>query len=139
MVEILVTIALLSILLPAVMQGVSLCLSTADRARKESQAAALAHSKLSELLVTGQYSSGPLAGDFGTDWPDYRWQAQCVSWDNVALNQVDVTVTWNHPSERPRSVTVSTLLCVTAGDGSAYTGIGSLLPGGLGTQGGNPP
>jgi type II secretory pathway pseudopilin PulG len=138
MVEILVTIALLSILLPAVMQGVSLCLSTADRARKESQAAAMAHSKLSELLVTGQYSSGPLAGDFGTDWPDYRWQAQFVSWDNVALNQLDVTVTWNQ-SQRNRSVTVSTLLCVTAGDGPAYTDIGSLLPGGLGTQGGGSP
>jgi hypothetical protein len=133
MVEVLVTLAFASILLPTVMQGISLCLSTAGLARQESQAAALAHSKLSELMVTGEYQTGALSGDFGSDWPEYRWEAQFTPWDSVALSQFEVTVTWKH-TQVDHSVSVATLVYVPTGTGSAYAGNASVLPGGEATS-----
>jgi len=133
LVEVLVTLAFASILLPTVMQGISLCLSTAGLARQEAQAAALAHSKLSELLVTGDYQNGASSGDFGTDWSEYRWEAQLSNWDGVALEQLEVIVSWKHV-QTDRSVSMTTLVYVPTGNGSAYLGTSSVLPGGLGQQ-----
>jgi type II secretory pathway pseudopilin PulG len=137
MVEVLVTLAFASILLPTVMQGISLCLTTAGLARQEAQAAALAHSKLTELVATGQYQTGALSGDWGQDWPEFRWEAQLTSWDNIALDQLEVTVSWKI-SGRDRSVSMATLVYLYAGNGSPYVGNGSLLPGGLTPTGGTP-
>ncbi len=142
LVEVLATMAFASILLPTVVQGISLCLSTAGLARQEAQASALAHSKLSELLATGDYLSGSISGDFGTDWPEFRWQAQLTNWDNVLLNQFQVTVSWKARGV-DREVSVSTLVYLYQnyqGTGPAYYGSGNLLPGGTGqpVTGGTP-
>ena len=128
MVEVLVTLAFASILLPTVMQGISLCLSTAGLARQEAQAAALAHSKLTELVATAQYQPGTMSGDFGTDWPEFRWEAKLESWDSVALEQLEVTVSWKQ-SGKDRSASVATLIYVPTGNGSAYVGSGSTASG----------
>jgi type II secretory pathway pseudopilin PulG len=123
MVEVLVTLAFASILLPTVMQGISLCLATAGQARQEAQGAALAHSKLTELTATAQYQAGIMSGDFGTDWPEFRWEAQLESWDGVALEQLEITVSWKQAG-KDRSVSVATLVYVPTGNGSAYVGSG---------------
>jgi len=108
-VEILATLTLVAIVLPSVMQGISLSLATAERARRQVQAASLAHGKLSELVATGQLQHAFLSGDFGTDWPDYRWEARLGDWDNPALRQLDVTVSWRQPGG-DRGVTMTTLV-----------------------------
>ena len=109
LVEVLATIALAAIVLPAVMQGINLCLTTASQARDQSQAAALAHSKMSELVAAGQIQQAVLSGDFGTDWPNYRWEAAITDWDSQGLLQLDVTVFWRQGSV-DRDVKVSTLV-----------------------------
>jgi type II secretion system protein I len=109
LVEVLVTIAFAAILLPTVMSGLSMSLSAGDFARREAQAAALAHSKLSEIIATYQYQNGGTSGDFGTDWPDYRWQSAVSEWDGATLLQVDVTVSWIR-SGHDHSVMVTTLV-----------------------------
>ncbi len=109
LVEILATLTLATIVLPSVMQGISLSLATAEQARRQVQAASLAHGKLSELVATAQLQHDVLSGDFGTDWPDYRWEARLGDWDNPALRQLDVTVFWRQLG-RDRSVTMTTLV-----------------------------
>src|SRR5258708_4861349 len=82
LIEVLATIALLGIILPVAMQGVSVATGIASTARHRSEAGALAESKMTELIATQQYANGgTLSGDFGQDWPDYRWEAQTSDWN----------------------------------------------------------
>jgi prepilin-type N-terminal cleavage/methylation domain-containing protein len=112
-IEILATLVLLAIVLPAVMGGFSLCLATADFAHHQAQASFLAHGKLMELVAGEQWQKTDLSGDFGTDQPGYRWTAQVSTWDSAGLlQQIEVTVWWRQRGQ-DRSVVLSTL---------AYTG-----------------
>jgi len=112
-VEILATLTLLAIVLPVVMTGISLSLSVASLAKQQAQASSLAHAKLMELAVEGQWQQASLSGDFGEDWPEYRWTAQVSDWDGGVLEQLDVTVWWRYRGAE-RSGTLSTLV---------YTGV----------------
>jgi prepilin-type N-terminal cleavage/methylation domain-containing protein len=126
LIEVLATIALLGIVLPVAMQGVSIATGIASTARHRSEAGALAQSKLGELLATQQWANGGvLSGDFGQDWPDYRWEAQVSEWSvanqlntytsNTATvtptppQQLDVRITWRGRTG-DQSVQLSTLV-----------------------------
>jgi general secretion pathway protein I len=131
LIEVLATLLLLAIVLPAVMQGVSLASGMASSSKRRNEAAGLAESKLNELIATGQWQSGQTSGDFGTDWPDYHWQASIGSWQydttSAGLQQLDVQVTWMYRN-RPDSVALSTLTYVRAdasGTGTSSTGTSS--------------
>lgn len=150
-IEILATMTLIAIVLPSIMNGISLCLSTAGTARQQSEASALAHDKMLELLAEGQLQTAAMSGDFGTDWPGYQWSAQIVEWNppqgltvtqaptvqagagtttppapalqqGATLQELDVTVTWTANS-RQRTVTMSTLI---------YTSLSSSPSGSMG-------
>ncbi len=106
------TLLLIAIVLPAIMQGISLATTTASLARRRTEAAGLAQSKISELLATSQWQNGAAGGDFGTDWPDYRWDETVAPWQGdttgAGIQQIDVKVTWT-ASGRDDSLTVSSL------------------------------
>ncbi len=112
-IEVLATLMLSAIVLPAVINGLLLCLATSGHARQQAQAASLAQSKVAELIATGQLDNAELVGDFGSDWPEYRWSAQLNDWEDSRLIQLDVSVTWTR-RDKERDVTLSTLV---------YTGI----------------
>jgi len=121
--ECLATMLLMAIILPAVDKGLSVATQSATTTRHRTEAAGLAQSKLSELLVGGPavWQQGNVGGDFGPEWPGYRWSAQLNAWPNTAQNsasdvaqnitmqQLDVTVTWTSGNQ-PVSITVSTLV-----------------------------
>lgn len=118
LVEVLATLLLLGIILPAAMKGVSAATGAASAARHRTEAGALADAKLTELIVTNQWQSGIMAGDFGTDWPDYRWTAEMQIWtppnlvDNGAgntTNEIDLHVIWKG-RHGEQSLTLSTLV-----------------------------
>ena len=114
LVEVLAALALLAIVLPVAMQGISLATSAASIARQRSEAAALADAKLSELIVTSDWQGGALSGDFAPDWPDYQWKAEVVDWmdpstTNAGLEQLQVHVSWTSRGHQ-REVVVSTLV-----------------------------
>ena len=130
--EVLATLLLISLVLPSVMQGVSLATAAADTARRRSEATALAESKLNELVVTNQWQTGNLSGDFGPEWPDYSWQAEVLSWEQPTVRQLQVHVVWTARG-RPHEVTLPTL--VYANSSGMITGTGT----GAGTGGGQTP
>ena len=115
LIEVLAAMLLIGIVLPVVMQGVMAATRAGSDAHRRTEAATLAQSKLQELTVTGQWDGGTLSGDFGADWPAYRWQATVADWANdaqgVGMQQVDVSVTWTDRG-RPASLTVSGLAYV---------------------------
>lgn len=113
-VEVLATLTLASIVLPAALHGILLCLATAGHARQQVRAAALAQSKLAEVVATGELYEAEVTGDFGEEAPGYTWVAQVADWETDArLLQVDVTVLWVRRGEQ-RHLTLTTL--VYAGD-----------------------
>jgi general secretion pathway protein I len=122
LIEVLAALVLLALVLPAAMRGVSLASSAASLAQKKTKAAALGSSKLQEILATGQYENGNLAGDFSDDGPEYqgyRWQAQLTNWNQQGFNaqdlqsqtlqELDLKVTWPGKGGE-QSLTLSTLV-----------------------------
>ena len=108
LVEVLASLALVAIILPVVMKGISLATMMAGTAKHRVEAASLAEAKLAELLATDGWQNGNLAGDFGSDRPDYRWTAEAQDWEGIALQQLDVHVTWTMRGKE-RSFTLTTL------------------------------
>ncbi len=109
LIEVLAALALVAIILPVAMKGISLATTTAGLAKQRMEAASLAERKLAELLATGEWQNGDLVGDFYPDWPDYRWSAEVRDWEGITLRQVDVRVEWT-TRQKERSVTLSTVI-----------------------------
>jgi prepilin-type N-terminal cleavage/methylation domain-containing protein len=108
LVEVLATLVLVAIVLPVTMKGVTLSMQSAARARHMTEAAQLAESKINEMLVLRDtmYLSG--SGDFGQDWPEYRWTSTAAA-ANYGVYEVTVTVSWLERGSE-RSVSMSTLV-----------------------------
>jgi len=108
-IEVLATMVLLGIVLPAVMNGISVCLAAAQSARRQVQAGELGQGKLMEVVALKQWTAAQTNGDFGPDWPEYRWTARVSDWDGSTIRSVEVTVTWLQGA-RARRITLSTLV-----------------------------
>jgi prepilin-type N-terminal cleavage/methylation domain-containing protein len=108
-IELLATMVLLGIIMPVAMRSIGLCTRLGGQSRRQIEAASLARSKLTELTCSGQWQTGEKSGDFGEDWPNYRWAAVVSTWTDSTVSQLDVTVTWQSQG-RKRSVTLSTLV-----------------------------
>ena len=107
-VELLATIVLIAVILPVAMRGIGLCTRLAGQSRKTIEAASLAKTKLTELMAADEWDSGSGTGDFGTDWPGYRWSTEVFNWTDSIVSQVDLTVYWQAQGEE-QSVTLTTL------------------------------
>ena len=110
-IELLATVVFLGIIMPVAMQSIGLCTRLGGQSRRQIEAASLARTKLTELTCTGDWQSGEKSGDFGEDWPGYRWTAVVSSWTDSTVSQLELTVTWQSQS-RERSVTFTTLVYV---------------------------
>jgi general secretion pathway protein I len=109
LIEVLATIVLMGIVLPAAMQGISQCVRAASTARQKSEAAGLAEAKLNELIATGDWQFGAASGDFGDLGPEYHWKAGTSAFSDPTLQQLSVQVFWNSRGEQ-RDVTLTTLV-----------------------------
>jgi type II secretion system protein I len=130
--EVLFTLMILGLMLPSAMRIVSMTSTGTNLARHRSEASALAESKLTELVGTGQWQNGASSGDFSADgWPTYAWTADVVNWDQAEnMQQLRVTVTWTDPERGEDSVYVDTLVYLSNAAASAQSG---------GTTGGTTP
>src|SRR5689334_3104049 len=90
--EVLATMVLIGIILPAVMHGISLATIAAGEARHKVEAASLAQTKLAELISDYQTlnQTGGSSGDFA-DYPGYTWTSTIESRD-TNLSQITVRV-----------------------------------------------
>jgi len=113
LIEVLAALLLIAIVLPVVMQGLSLASAAAGSARRRTEAAGLAESKLNELVATGSWQTGNVSGDFAPDWPEYRWEAALSTYSSdssgQSLEEIDLRVMWTQRG-REESVALSTLV-----------------------------
>ena len=105
--EVLATMLLLAILLPVLMEGISLSLHAASDTRRITEATNLAQAELNTLVATNNWSNNS-SSDFGTDHPGYRWESNVISGDNN-VSQLTVTVLWTDRGQQ-RQLAVSTIV-----------------------------
>jgi prepilin-type N-terminal cleavage/methylation domain-containing protein len=108
-IELLATVVLLGIIMPVAMQSIALCTRLGGQSRRKIEAASLARTKLTELTCTGDWQGGEKSGDFGEDWPGYRWDVVVSSWTDSTVSELELTVTWQSQG-RERSVVFTTLV-----------------------------
>ena len=92
--EILATFVLIVIIIPVAMKGLGMIMRLTDQSVQKVEACSLAETKLTELVVTQDYLNGSMNGDFGEDWPKYRWEAQVKDWSGVSVKEITVLVYW---------------------------------------------
>ena len=109
LVEVLATLVLVAAILPVAMKAVTLATEASGLARREMEAVSLAETKLTELVSLGEWTSLEPSGDFGSDYPAYRWQAELEDVDGSTLKQLTVRVLWT-VGTRTRNVELTTLI-----------------------------
>lgn len=125
LVEVLAALMLVAIVLPVAMRGVTVATAAASSARHRNEAAALAQSKLDELLANMQVQqsqmNSSMSGDFGADWPEYQWSAELGTWAPNGMN-----MTTGLSGQLPSALTQTGTTGAAAGGSSGATaGAGS--------------
>lgn len=123
LIEVLATLVIIAIILPAAMKGISVATNAASDSRRRVEAAALAESRLSEFVASLEWQVGGGAGDFGEDWPEYRWQADVLDWSEPNVKEIDFRVIWTGRSGVEESMLLTTLVYVSP-TADASTGFG---------------
>ncbi|MGD0464132.1 MAG: prepilin-type N-terminal cleavage/methylation domain-containing protein [Tepidisphaeraceae bacterium] len=113
LIEVLVTLLLIGIVLPAMMHGVTLAMAAGDGARHRNDATQLGKSQLAQIVAGTQWNNTPnLSGDFSPDWPGYQWKAAVQPWNQdtsgMGIQQIDLTVSWQERG-RTETLTLTTL------------------------------
>jgi len=107
LIEVLATMVLLAIVLPAIMRAAAVSLAAASSARHVTEATALGEAKLNELVALNQWSQNG-SGDFSPENPTYRWSIENAARD-YGVYDVRITVTWSE-SGKERKLMLSTLV-----------------------------
>ena len=87
LVDILASLLFLAIAVPAIVGALGIASRASEVAERSSVAGNLAENKLNELLVDNAWQSAAQpSGDFGTDFPNYRWQSATQTWTGNAAD-----------------------------------------------------
>jgi prepilin-type N-terminal cleavage/methylation domain-containing protein len=110
LIEILATFVLIAVIIPVAMKGLSLSTNMAGNSKRKIEASSLAETKLTELMITGDWINGEQSGNFGEDWPEYTWRAELEDWeDEDLMQQLTLWVSW-YGTGQERSVFLTTLI-----------------------------
>ncbi|MEW6237857.1 MAG: type II secretion system protein [Candidatus Omnitrophota bacterium] len=90
--ELLAAMVFAAIVIPAAIQGLTIANRAGVAAERTRIAVQLAGSLLNEMIVTEEWRSSKQKGDFGADWPEYRWVLVDEEWTVDAMRVVSITV-----------------------------------------------
>ena len=80
-VEVLAALTFLAILVPTLLGAISIANRAGVMAERSANAAQLAQNKLNELVLDNGWTTAETRGDFGEEWPSYRWELAQSAWD----------------------------------------------------------
>lgn len=124
LIEVLVTLGMMAIVLPAAMRGVSIATASASYARHAAEAATLGQSKLNEIvsnLEILQTNDAGSSGDFGQTWPGYTWTYQDSYDADLTVTTITLIVNWQERGQ-DRSIELSTMVADPAATTDTTTG-----------------
>ena len=126
LIEVLVALMFLGILVPALIEGISIANRASELAERGARANELASNKLAELTVDNNWMNGAAAaGDFSPNWEGYRWQSTQIPWEMDDMTKLGVEVFFNVQGQE-RSVRLTTLV---ASSTNAQTSGSTMLTG----------
>jgi len=107
--EVLAAMLFLAILVPVIVEGLTLSNRAGVVAERKATALMLADRQLSELQLSSEWMLAEQRGDFGAEWPNYRWELTQSAWryDNMIELTVEVIFT---VQGREHRVPLSTLV-----------------------------
>ena len=108
LIEVLAALLFLGILIPAVLRGISIASRASEAAERGNVAGQLAENQLEQVILDGTWSTGGGRGDFGADWPLYRWELTSSAWDQDTMTQLTMKVYFKVQG-REQSVQLTTL------------------------------
>lgn len=91
--EVMIAMAILAISLVAVYQSQSQSISMAGGSRFLTTASLLAQSRMVEIDAINPREITSGSGDFGEEFPDYRWRVEIGDTEIEALKKISLTVT----------------------------------------------
>ena len=91
-VEILAALAFLGILIPVVASALTVASRASVVAERSVIAAQIGENLLNDMIVENTWSSAGTRGDFGQDWPGYRWQLSQTSWTTGNVTELTLDV-----------------------------------------------
>ena len=108
-VEVLAAMLFLGILMPVVISAVLVSNRAAVIAERSSIAVQLGENELGELMLDDAWSSASTRGDFGADFPGYRWELTKADWESGAMTELQLDVLFTVQGSE-HSVRLSTLV-----------------------------
>jgi type II secretory pathway pseudopilin PulG len=108
-VEILAALLFLGIVMPVVIGALQVSNRAAVLSERSAMAVQLAENQLAELQLGDAWSSSASTGEFGEDWPGYRWELTKADWENGAMTELQLAVFFTVQG-REQDVRLSTLV-----------------------------
>jgi type II secretory pathway pseudopilin PulG len=108
LIEVLAAMTFLGLVLPVVVSALMLSNRAALIAERSSTALRLGENRLEELLLDNGWTTAGTSGEFGNDWPGYRWTLQKNSWNDGNATELSLIVQFSVQG-RQHDVRISTL------------------------------
>jgi prepilin-type N-terminal cleavage/methylation domain-containing protein len=108
-VEILAALAFLGVLIPVVVSALMVSNRTAVTAERSTIAAQLGENRLNQMMLADAWTSESGRGDFGADWPGYRWEMKQADWNSGAMTELTLDV-YFPVQGREQTIRLSTLV-----------------------------
>jgi type II secretory pathway pseudopilin PulG len=108
-VEILAAMLFLGILMPVVIGALQVSNRAAVLSERSGIAAQLAENQLAELQLNDAWTTASTSGDFGANWPGYRWELTKSDWASGTMTELQLAVLFTVQG-REHDVRLSTLV-----------------------------
>ena len=113
LIEVLVTLLLIGIVIPAIMHAITAAAAAGNAARHRDDAASLAKSQMASLILAVSQGQNPvLAADAAQNGYQYHWKATVQPWNQdtttVGIQEIDLIVSWANGSH-PESMMLTSL------------------------------
>ncbi len=91
-VEILAAMLFLGILMPVVIGALQVANRAGVISERSGVALQLAENQLGELQLGDAWTSAGSSGDFGEQWPGYRWELTKSDWESGTMTELQLAV-----------------------------------------------
>jgi len=108
-VKILASLAFLGIVIPVVVSALMVSNRAASMSERATIAMQLAENRLSEITLDSTWTTESNRGDFGPEWPGYRWELTKSEWESGAMTELALAVFFQSQG-REHDVRLSTLV-----------------------------
>ena len=92
--EVLAALVFMAIVIPVVLQGISIANRAGVGAERKEIAVQLAANMLNQLSISNFWQTAQASGTFEQDYPGYAWSMQQQTWPDGDMQQLTLEVTY---------------------------------------------